>query len=326
MKKKIARFLSSVYRSALDISQNSYRKGPLRIEKAGARVISIGNITWGGTGKTPLVAKLAYDISRLGKKVAILTRGYGKDEVEELKRKLPDVPILTGRDRIRTAREAVDKHKAEILILDDGFQHIRLHRDFDVVTINSTEPFGPGGLIPAGTLREPIEHLSRADLFILTKSDIGAKNVHWISQKLQELKPGAVIMEAVHKPLYFWDAALDRTVDLRDLRGRKVAALSGLADPHSFEKTLENLGIEIVFAGRFDDHYDYTRNDIDEFLRRTAAVGASEVVTTRKDFERLKSFFAKGLPDNWKRFRFLVLEIEFQLSDEEDFLRRCVNS
>ena len=326
MKKNIANLLSSIYRAALQFSQSSYRQGPLRIQKAGVRVISVGNLTWGGTGKTPLVAKIARDLSEFGKKVVILTRGYGKDEVAELKKRLPQVPVIVGRDRIRTAREAVKKHGAEVLILDDGFQHIRLHRDLDILTINSTSPFGPGGLIPAGTLREPIEHLSRADLFILTKSDIGAKNVHWISQKIQELKPGAVIFEAVHKPLHFWDPVKDALIPLNELRHKKVATLSGLADPHSFEKTVENLGIVILFAGRFDDHHEYSKNEINDFLKRCHAVGATEVVTTRKDFERLGVFFRKALPENWKRFNFRVLEIEFQLSDEEDLLRRCVNS
>ncbi len=326
MKKSVVKFLASIYRRALKISQDTYRKGPFRIQKSTARVISVGNITWGGTGKTPLVAKIAFELVAFGKKVAILTRGYGKDEVAELKKKLPGVPVLVGRDRIRTAREAVEKHGAEILILDDGFQHIRLHRDLDILTINSTEPFGPGGLIPAGTLREPMEHLSRADLFILTKSDIGAKNVHWITQKIHEFKPGAVIFEAIHKPLHFWDPLQNKTVCFHEFRVKKAATLSGLADPHSFEKTVENLGIEILFAGRFDDHHDYSRGEIGDFLKRSEALGAMDIITTRKDFERLAPFFQRGLPANWKRFQFWVLEIEFQLSDEEDLLRRCINS
>ena len=325
MKKSIAQFLSSLYRKGLDVSQSFYRKGPLHIQKVKARVISVGNITWGGTGKTPLVAKLAQEITLAGKKAAILTRGYGLDEVNELRKKLPNVPVIVGRDRIRSAEEAIQKHGAEFLILDDGFQHIRLHRDLDIVTINSTEPFGVGGLIPAGNLREPLEHLSRADIFILTKSDIGAKNLHWISQKLAEYKPGAVIFEAIHKIVALWDLSNDRKESLSALRGRKIATLSGLGDPLSFEKMVENLGAEIVFAGRFDDHHSYTKSDIDDFLSRAQSVGAKDIVTTQKDLMRLESFFQKGLPDNWKRFNFWALEIELQLSDEEDLLRRCLN-
>ncbi len=326
MKKKIASFLASIYKKGLDISQAKYKKGSPSVRKSKARVISVGNLTWGGTGKTPLVAKLASELSQMGKKVAVLTRGYGQDEVRELKKKLPQVPIVVGRDRIRTAQEAVEKHQAEILILDDGFQHLRLHRDLDILTINATEPFGPGGLIPAGTLREPIEHLKRADLFILTKSDIGAKNVHWITQKITEIKPGAIIFEAIHRPLYFWEPVQDRAVSFSDFKAKKVAALSGLADPHSFETCLEGLGLEVVFAGRFDDHHEYSRAEVTDFLKRSEAVGALDIVTTRKDFERLESFFKNGLPQTWKHFRFWVLEIEFCLSDEEDLLRRCANS
>lgn len=322
MKKKVFKFLSSVYQRLLFASQKSGRE---KIQKVRARVISIGNITWGGTGKTPLVAKIAQEVSRSGKKAAVLTRGYaGGDEAEELRKKLPDVPVIVGRDRVKSAEEAIQKHGAEVLILDDGFQHIRLHRDLDIVTINATEPFGVGGLIPSGNLREPVEHLSRADIFVLTKSDIGQKNLHWISQKLLEYKPQAVIFEAVHKPVAVWSATSDRRHSPDALRGRRVSALSGLADPHSFEKTVENLGAEIVFAGRFDDHHAYTRAEIDDFLKRSRAVGAAEVVTTRKDFVRLEPFFRRGVPAAWKGFEFWVLDIEIQLSDEDDLVRRCL--
>ncbi len=325
MKKIIGPLLSQVYKMGLGLSQASYRYFPSRIKKVKARVISVGNITWGGTGKTPLVAKLARDLAYYGKKVAILIRGYGRDEVWELKRKLPNIPVLVGRDRVKTAREAVEKYQAEWLILDDGFQHIRLHRDLDIVNINSTAPFGPGGLIPLGTLREPLEHLSRAHLFVLTKSNIGSKNVHWIRQQVLSVKPNAMIFEAVHKPVKLVDPMKDRWVSFGELRGKKVAVISGIADPYSFEKTVENLGAEVSLAARFDDHHAFTRSEILDFVKRCQEVGAQEVITTEKDFHRLQPILKQDRPQEWGAVNFLVLHIEFQVDNEEDFIRRCLN-
>lgn len=325
MKKLIGRFLCWLYRIGLVTVQGSYRVVPGRIRKVNARVISVGNITWGGTGKTPLTAKLARDLAFYGKRVAVLIRGYGNDETEELKKKIPNIPVLVGRDRVKTAREAVKKYNAEILILDDGFQHLRLHRDFDIVNINTTIPFGPGGLLPVGTLREPLEHLSRASAFVLSKSNIGCKNVHWIRQKLLSLKPNALIFEAVHKPMRFVDALKNRSVTLGEMRGKKVATLCGIADPYSFEKTVENIGAEIVFAARYDDHHRYTLKEFSVFLDQARSIGAWDVITTEKDWVRLAPLFEKNGPEKMRGHNLLLLEIEFQVHDEEDFIRRCIN-
>lgn len=326
MKKIIGNVLSSLYLVGLRLSQFSYRVMPFRIRKVGARVISVGNITWGGTGKTPLVARLARELTECGKRVAVLTRGYGQDEVEELRKKLPSVPILVGRDRIRTAKEAVRRHGAEVVILDDGFQHIRLHRDLDIVNINSTLPFGPGGLIPVGTLREPVAHLGRADIFVLTKSNLGSKNLHWIRQRLLDIKPGAVIFEAVHRPIRLLDIRRNRSLSPGEMKGKKVAALSGIGDPHSFEKMVENLGAEIVFAARFGDHHRFMGWELLDLARRCKGLGVREVVTTEKDFFRIGPLLKSKRAAGFAWLNFLVLEIEFQIIDEEDFIRRCLNS
>ncbi|MBI3252954.1 MAG: tetraacyldisaccharide 4'-kinase [Candidatus Omnitrophica bacterium] len=325
MKKIIGSFLSGIYYAALVVSQASYRWLPFRIRKVPAKVISIGNLTWGGTGKTPLVVKLARDMAYYGKKVAVLVRGYGKDEVAELKKNLPNIPVIVGKNRARSARQAIRRHGAEVLILDDGFQHIRLHRDLDIVNINSVLPFGNGKLIPQGILREPVAHLRRAHLFVLTKSNIGSKNVHWIRQKLLEVKPHAPIFEAVHKPMRFLDALKGRTVTLGEMKGRRVATLSGIGDPYSFEKTVENLGNEIVLAARFDDHHAYTRRELGDFFDRCRKAGVREIVTTEKDFFRIDPLIKNEKRPNREGLSILVLQIEFQVHDEEDFLRRCLN-
>lgn len=326
MKKALGSFLTKLYKKGLLICQAGYRNAPSRVQRVNARVISIGNITWGGTGKTPLVAMLSRELSASGKKVAILTRGYGDDEVKELKKRLPQVPVVVGRDRVKTAHEAIQKYGAEILIMDDGFQHLRLHRDVDVVNINATLPFGPGGLIPVGTLREPIEHLSRGDIFVLTKSDIGSKNVHWIRQRIQAIKPNAVIFEARHRASELFDVKRNRQAGLGEIRGRKVAVISGIGDPHSFEKTVENLGAEIVLAARYDDHHCYTEAEFKNFVEQSVALKVQDIVTTEKDFFRFEKLFKNRNTEKWQTLNFFVLQIEFEINDEEDFIRRCVNS
>ncbi len=325
MKKIIGVFLSTLYARLVRISQASYFRFPFRIRKVSARVISVGNITWGGTGKTPLVAKLAHELAERGKKVAILTRGYGMDEVQELEKKLSVVPVVVGRDRVARAKEAIKKHKAEILLLDDGFQHLRLARDLDIVTINATIPFGPGGLIPMGTLREPIENLRRAQVFILTKSDLGAKNVHWIRQKIQSIKPDAVIFEAVHHPVQFLDFKRNRYVPLQDIKGKEVAVISGIGDPYAFEKTVEGLGTKIHLAARFDDHHAYRDSEIIEFVKRCKEVGVKDVITTQKDFFRIEPLLKRRRSHDFQNLNFLVLQIEIRIDDEEDLIRRCLN-
>lgn len=316
-----------MYGFCVRTSQGFYRVMPSAIKKVPARVISIGNITWGGTGKTPLVARMAKELAASGKKVVILTRGYGQDEVKELQKKLPDVPVLVGRDRIRTAREAVKKHQADIILLDDGFQHIRLHRAVDIVNINTTMPFGSSALIPKGTLREPIENLSRADVFILTKSNIGFKNIPWIRQKLQAIQPKATVFEAVHHPIQFMDFRRNRFLPLSEVKGKKVAAISAIGDPFSFEKTVEGLGAEISLAARFDDHHWFTEAELVDFAKKVKDIGGiKDVITTEKDFYRMESLFKKKRNHDLNALNFLVLQIEFKMEDEEEFLRLCTGT
>ncbi len=327
MKKSVGRFLSKIYRLVLKIDEALYQTFHRRTHRVPARVISIGNITWGGTGKTPLVIMLARELHAVGKKVAVLTRGYGRDETAEMKEKLPkEVAVLVGRDRVAKAQEAIRLFGAEILILDDGFQHRRLARNLDVVTINSTVPFGPGGLIPLGTLREPLENLSRADLFILTKSNLGSKNIHWIKQRVHEIKPEAPVFEAIHEPRLLARLKTSQTLPLSELRAKRVATLSGIGDPFSFEKTVENLGAEILFAARFEDHHPYSSHDLEVFAERCLKIGATRIVTTQKDAYRIQKVLTENPRHPFHRLDTLVLQIEFVIVDEEDFIRRCADS
>ena len=323
--KIVARWAAGLYAATLKIWMWSYSAFPSRKKKINARVVSVGNITWGGTGKTPLVIRLAQRFSDHGQKVAVLTRGYrGGDEAEEMKRELGNIPVFVGRDRVRSAEKAVKESGAQVLILDDGFQHIRLKRDMDIVAINSTVPFGPGGLIPQGTLREPLENLGRADVFVLTQANIGAKNLLWIRQKLQVVKPGAAIFEVTHQPALLIDPATNRKQAPSYLDHRKVATLCAIGDPYSFEKSVERLGAEVPFSARFEDHHFFTPAEIEQFVKRASELGIKEAVTTEKDNVRLCPVLEK-CKGRIGPFTFWVLKIEAEIHDEEDLIRRCLH-
>ena len=189
----------------------------------------------------------------------------------------------------------------------------------------STLPFGPGGLLPLGSLREPLEHLSRAHIFVLTKVNIGSKNLHWIRQRLEILKPHALIFEAIHKPVRLADFKRNRYLPLESLKGKKLSVISGIGDPFSFEKSVEQAGAEILYAGRFEDHHDYRRSEFFDFVKKSKELGVREIVTTEKDFYRIEPFLRGRKSQDFSGVDILVLQIEFEMADAEDFIRRCVN-
>lgn len=313
---------SKIYGVAVTAAYRRYRDDANRRRRVGARVISIGNITWGGTGKTPLVIMLARAIGAKGKRVAVLTRGYGGDETHELQNALAGIPVLPGRDRVKTAETAVSEHRAEIIILDDGFQHWRLHRSCDVVAVNCTNPFGNEALLPLGILREPLRSLDRADIFVLTKASLGRHNVNLVRQRLREINPRAAVFEADHDPVRFLEPPQNRPVELGAVQRKKAAILTGIEDPASFERILCHLGADIVYAARFNDHHPFSVSEINEVFNAYRELDAEVLVTTQKDFYRLGRILdrvdARGV-------RILVLQIEMRLDDEEDFVRRCAN-
>jgi len=310
------------YRKGLSIHQWMYRSGLGRSKRVNAKIISVGNITWGGTGKTPLTMLIAQHLANLGKRVAVLTRGYGSDEHYELKDRLRGVTVLVGKNRRKTAEEAVKKHNAEYIVIDDGFQHLALNRDCDVVALNSTNPFGNGRLIPAGILREPVHHLSRANCFVLTQSFLGRQNTALIRQKLKEANPKAPIFEADHRPQRFLDYRKGRALPLDMVRGQRIAVLSAIEDPMSFENTLNRLGARIVFAARFRDHHVFKKRELDEIFNACRESRARYLITTAKDSYRLKRLLR---PQFRHPTRILILQIDMRMDDEESFIQQCLN-
>jgi tetraacyldisaccharide 4'-kinase len=302
----------------------------LKRRRLPARVICIGNLTTGGTGKTPAVLLAAETLRRRGHDVAVLSRGYGrtapKDEVTVLLdgqsvdwRRCGDepwmihqsllglgVPVLVCPDRAKAGTLAVKMYGSRVLLLDDGFQHLAMHRDLDVVLVNARDPFGGRRLLPAGDLREPLSALRRAQLVVITHADrVTAPELAALRAEIEALHPGVPVLEAAHHPDHVLDVRADKKLPLPHLKGKAVAALSGIGDPLSFETQLEALGAAVAQRWRYPDHHAYSERDLRsaEELR-----GALPLVTTFKDFARF--------PKNWSEIltgETLVLGVKLEI-------------
>lgn len=265
-------------------------------------VISVGNLTVGGTGKTPMVEWIARHARGQGVRVAVLSRGYGaaadgrNDEALELELALPDVPHLQDPDRTATAAIAAEELGSQLLVLDDGFQHRRLARDFDLVLLDATEPFGFDRLLPRGTLREPVEGLRRAHAVALSRADmLDAAARAAIRRRVERLNPGAAWCEVAHRPAAL--LASDGTREPLDgLTGQPIAAFCGIGNPAGFRHTLESLGCRIVAWREFPDHHGYTRADVDDLAAWARMSQPAMLVCTRKDLVKLRTSSIGGAP------------------------------
>jgi tetraacyldisaccharide 4'-kinase len=278
-----------------------FTRGWTRIHRVAAPVVSIGNLTLGGTGKTPCVEYVARFYCELGIRAAILSRGYGgdiqgNDEAMVLAANLPEVVQLHGSDRVELAKTAVAKHKAEVLLLDDGFQHRRLHRDLDVVLIDATRPPARDHLFPRGTLREPVESLRRADAIVLTRCDQASRRELdalrvWLSRYI----PGKDVTTSEHRPIELVGGKEPEPVE--KLRERPVAGFCGIGNPAAFRRTLEILGAKVIDFREYPDHHSYPREDVDDLTRWAEQLPADAVIaTTQKDLVKLRLASLAGRP------------------------------
>lgn len=261
--------------------------------RASVPVISIGNITVGGTGKTPIVEMIARWCRERHLRVTILSRGYGasdgpNDEALVLEENLPDVPHLQGAGRVELAKIAVEELESELLLLDDGMQHRQLARDIDIVLIDATDPFGAGWMLPGGLLREPLSSLRRADLFVLTRIDaVSPAERSAIEAQLKRIAP-AIPLVAVR----FAPTSLTREghppIPVSELTGKRAVSFCGIGNPDSFEKILDSLGTHVADRRTFPDHYAYNRNDVVDLASWIRTIGPDVVVTTQKDAVKLR--------------------------------------
>jgi tetraacyldisaccharide 4'-kinase len=263
------------------------------IHRVDALVVSVGNITLGGTGKTPMVEWLARWFAARGITVGIVSRGYRagadgvNDEALELAQKLPGVPHIQNSNRVAAARATIEQHGCQALILDDGFQHRRLHRDLDIALVDALEPFGYGHVFPRGLLREPLSGLRRADIVVLSRSDlVDAPRRAEIERVVRQHSPDVVWAEASHQPIELIDSQ-GSTLPLDWLRGKRVVSCCGIGNPTGFRHTLAQCGCEVVAVREFPDHHQYTARDIGQLADDVARHNAVALVTTHKDLVKL---------------------------------------
>ncbi len=266
-----------------------YKVNLLKSYKSGITTISVGNITLGGTGKTPFVMMLAEKLIVKGKKTAILIRGYGEDEWGMLEEKLGKrgVRVFVGKDRIKSAG-AAEKSGMDVLILDDGFQHRRLKRDVDIALLDSTNPFGNRHLFPRGILREPIKNLNRTDVIVLTKADKGKESIEAIKRNLKNIIPGKPILEAEHRPVQLFEIYKENTFEMTFIKGKIVSALSGICDGAYFKYTLEKIGAQVALEFVFPDHHLYRASELARIFRECKKKNIDTIITTEKDAVKLK--------------------------------------
>ena len=293
--------------------------GRLKPCRLSCRVISVGNITLGGTGKTVLVELIARYLKAQGQKVAILSRGYKKaDEPLMLKRRLEGIPVIVDQNRIRGAKKALSEYAVDTVILGDGLQQWRIEKDLEIATIDSTDPFGNRNMLPRGILREPLSSLKRVDMFILTKVNFNP-DVEDIKSLLAEINPDAGIFESEHLAAGFYEIkAADKMLSPDAFKGKNATLFCGIADPESFENLIISLGIKIDASFKFPDHHNYTKEGLDKIIRDSKNKKSEIVITTEKDAARLGQL---GLEASASEIFVLRIELKFR-KDEERFLAR----
>ena len=318
--------LSWFYGLSVVILAGLYRIKPARFN---AKVISVGNITLGGTGKTTLVEYLGAKLSLAGNKIAVLSRGYKRDsrrpgaqglgdEPAMLQKNLPLVQVVVDQNRIKAAQTAIRDYASDTLILDDGLQQWKIFKDLEIVTIDAQNPFGNYRMLPAGFLREPLFALKRADIFVLTQVYSG-QNLGDLTVKLKRINSHALIIESRHEPKGI--SRLDQADELLDpefLRGKPVAIFSGIGNPEGFQNCICELGIKVAKYFRFPDHHDYTQADILRIIKEAKENNLEAIITTQKDAVKIRELGVRGTG-------ILVLEIKLSITkNEAEFNRRLL--
>lgn len=290
-----------------------YKIGLFRAHVFPCPVVSVGNVTAGGTGKTPLVQFIARWFARKNFRVAVLARGYGRidgaadDEDLLSEMDLENAVRLAGRDRVANGRRALADYHADLLLLDDGFQHYRIARGLDIVAVDAMNPFANERRLPRGLLREAPEALGRADLVILTRTD----QVPQAELEKLRARIGPAV-ETIHKPVMVRNLSARKRLGLDWLRGRSVYAFCGVGNPDAFKRTLESLGAEVVMFRAFDDHHPYTAQDLRRLAAEAQEFMAEALITTEKDATKVS-------PDGFDR-PLCALRVEIEVTRNEELL------
>jgi len=317
--------LSYVYLMVIKIRQICFTTDAIKIKPLPRPVISVGSITWGGVGKTPLVEWIAQYLKEEGSYPAILTRGYmakpnqeadqDSDEAKMLKNRLINIPVLSGAKRYENAVNFLKENDVDVFILDDGFQHQQLKRDLDIVVIDSNNPFGNRQLIPGGILRERLTSLKRADVIVLTKTDLNTEGLSQLEDEIERVAPNKLFVESQHIPSALVNLCSGNIVDFEHLKGKKVCAFCGIGDPPSFVAILQKIDIEVIKNFTFMDHHIYTKQDLDRVFDYCRDHKIDTILTTEKDavkLDDLTQYFIEGV-----HIYYLAIEITIHQGKEE---------
>lgn len=327
--------LGGLYGAAMKARRGLYRRGWLRAQNLGVPVISVGNLTMGGTGKTPLVEWIAAKLAAENRRVCILTRGYGRanskqrvivsdgtevlsdavnagDEALLLAERLNGrVAVISDADRVSAARWAIQKLGSEVFVLDDGFQNLGLARSLNIVVVDASNPWGNRHLLPAGILREPLRELARADCIVLTRVD-DSDQTSELEDEISKLSKSPIFHSHTNilslRPINI----ASKSPRLEEVRSAKVAAFCGIGNPRSFFTLLGRNGYQLTHTKTFSDHYTYSQTDIDRVVRDSVAAGAQALLTTSKDEVKLRSL-GFDLPC-------YAVDIAIEIAEEDQFL------
>jgi tetraacyldisaccharide 4'-kinase len=320
--------ISLAYRTAIWLRRLFYSLRLFRIRKLTVPVLSVGNITLGGTGKTPTTIHIAQQFQAVGRRPVIISRGYGRtsstkveivsdgksvllgpeqagDEPAMMAARLDGVPVVVGRDRCMAGLHAIERFQPDMVLLDDGFQHLQLARDLNIVLVDGVDPFGNGRLFPAGILREPLSALARAQVVLITRADRAA-DLEGLKATIRRFTT-AVIVTGAYRPIALVDVATGATRPLEVLRGAPVIAFAGIARPDALEASLTALGAEITSFRSYPDHHRYTLADLKALLEESART-ASLLVATEKDGIKLKAIAPAGI---W------MLRIDLEIAERD---------
>ena len=305
------------YAAAMRVRNARYDSGRAASFQVDAPVVCVGNLTLGGTGKTPMVEWIARWFRARDVRVSIVSRGYGaqegarNDEALELEQKLPDVPLLQNVDRVEGARTAIEEFESQVVLLDDGFQHRRLRRDLDVVLLDALEPFGYGHVLPRGMLREPLSGLQRAGAIVLSRADlVDEAERRRIESEVRRFNANAPWCEVRHAPRTLLNSQGVEAAP-QSLAGKRVAGFCGLGNPAGFRRTLAGLGGEVVAFREFPDHHNYEQPDVEALVQLAQQSRADALVCTHKDLVKLRVDQLAGKP-LWA----VVVGLEFVKGEE----------
>jgi tetraacyldisaccharide 4'-kinase len=330
--------LSAAYRLALAVRERAYHWGLLRTGRLPCPVISIGNITLGGSGKTPMAELVVRCLRELGAAPAVVSRGYGRatrgvhvvadragvklepraagDEPVLLAEQLPGVPVVVGESRLDAARVATERCGATAIVLDDGFQHRTLYKDLEIVVVNGRTPWGNNRLFPQGMLREPLSALRRGDLVVVTNPPDAAA-VERTIRTIRQHNERAQVLTAVYEVTDAHEAGSARREDAGGLAGRHLLAFAGLGSPRGFAETLATAGVRVAGLVEYPDHYWFTERDLGDLEAQARAIGAEGLITTEKDWVRLRERTPRSIPV-W------VLSVRLRLESGREALLRAL--